>query len=774
VFTVNAYQLKSCKMLAMRADINISGIVQGVGFRPFVYRIAVSNNLLGFVRNRRDATVQIVVQGKENNIKCFLEALKDKKPPLAHYDNLSVTYANHSEEFREFQIMQSSEDRELSGSVIPPDIAICDACKREMCDPKDRRFGYFFITCTDCGPRFSIIEDVPYDRQRTTMRSFLTCDNCAYDYGRPVDRRFHAQTVACEICGPKVFLTDNRGEKIHCANPISRIGALIEEGCVVAIKGIGGFHIAASTLNSEPISRLRSVKHRRSKPFAIMTKDLNSVRSFAIVTDQEEQLLASYVRPIVLLKKRDDYYLSPLVSPELHNVGVMLPYTALHHLLFDGLKLEPALVMTSANPPNEPIVKDNEEALSRLGDVVDYFLLHDRIIANRCDDSVVRINDGSRSIIRRSRGYVPTPIFLHHESKLCVLGLGAELNAAACVIVGNKAFLAQHTGDVENLEIYLFLRDSIKHLLRMVNAKPEAIACDLHPSMNTTRLAQVMGKEMDCKVIQIQHHHAHIASLMAELDIDEMIGIACDGVGYGDDGKVWGGEILLCDSHGYTRLGNLMEQPMVGGDLATYYPLRMVAGILYNVADGLEQYLNSKLNHFPKGQKEVELILNQLGRGVPVRTTSTGRILDAVSALLDICFERTYEGEPAMKLEAAACKGEDILKLKPKLNGNLLDTSYLLQKIYENRNRFKVRDLAYSAHSYLAQGLAMIAVDEAKKKAVSAVGFSGGVAYNEHITLMLKREIELNGLKFFTHEKVPPGDGGISLGQAYAASLELT
>ncbi len=753
---------------SLRAEIMVGGIVQGVGFRPFVYRIALANGLVGFVRNRGDAGVEIVVEGKEGNVRRFIRDLKEKSPPLARIHSLVAKYGEDKNDFENFSIFRSSEDAELSGSVIPPDISICDECLKELRNPENRRHDYFFITCTDCGPRYTIIERLPYDRQNTTMRKFPMCNQCLKEYTDSSNRRFHAQTVACGECGPKVYLTTNSGQLIEQKDPIRGAGKLLEEGYIVAVKGNGGFHIATATTQSKPIMRLRKTKHRAQKPFAIMARDIETIKTFAEVSPKEAELLMSYVKPIVLLKKSGRYYLSEMISPGLHNIGVMLPYTGLHVMLFDGVR-EPAFVMTSANPPNEPIITRNSEAIKKLGSVVDYFLLHNRAIAQRCDDSVVRFHGKSQSIIRRSRGYAPEPIRLRYSVKNCALGVGAELNVAFCVLLRNKAFMSQHIGDVEKFETLRFLEKTIEHLIKLTNSRVSAIACDLHPKFNTTRLAKKLGDSLECNVLPVQHHYAHMASLMGEYGVQEMIGIACDGFGYGVDGGAWGGEILYCGLDGFQRLAHFEEQPMVGGDLATRYPLRMAAGMLYGARD-IEEWLFSNSKRFPHGEREVEIVLRQLERRSAPKTTSCGRVLDAVSALLGICYERTYEGEPAMKLESAAVKGKDVLNLKPKIEGKVLSTSFLVHEIFDKRGKHSVADLACSAQSYIAMGLAELAVEEAERLNVKAIGFSGGVAYNEHVALTIRRVVEENDFEFFVHNFVPPGDGGISLGQALVAA----
>jgi len=730
----------------------------------------VKNGLGGYVRNRGDAVVEIVVEGDEGNIVQFLEDLEKKKPPLAQIYNITTDYKKEEEGFNEFRIKKSSGEAKLSGSVIPPDVSICDECLRELRDPQNRRFNYFFITCTDCGPRYTITRELPYDRPNTTMQEFRMCAFCSGEYRDPPNRRFHAQTVACPKCGPKAYLTSNSGEPIECKDSIREAGRLLEEGYVVAIKGNGGFHVATATTKTDPLARLRQVKHRKQKPFAIMAPDLETVRSFAEVDSWEAELLTSYRKPIVLLKKSSDYYLTELVSPELHTVGVMLPYTGLHAMLFDDVE-EPAFVMTSANPPSEPIVTENNEAISKLGSTVDYFLLHNRIIAQRCDDSVVRFHKEDPCLIRRSRGYAPEPIQTKFVSDRCVLAVGGELNVTSCILTENRAFISQHIGDVENLETLRFMKKSIDHLTKLTNSKVEVVACDLHPKFTTTKLAQELGNKLECPVVQVQHHHAHAAALMAEWNVEEIVGITCDGFGYGSDGTAWGGEVLYCNREGFRRLGHLESQPMVGGDLATYYPLRMVAGILHRKMD-VTEWLLSKSHYLPHEKREAEVILKQLEKGSTPETTSCGRVLDAISALLGICYERTYEGEPAMKLESAVLKGKDRLKLAPRLNGKVLETTFLVHEIFTKKDRFSVADLACSAQSYLARGLAELAVKEAERLNVKHVGFSGGVAYNEHITSIIRKAVEKAGYRFLVHQKIPAGDGGTSFGQAIVAGFQ--
>jgi len=749
----------------------VKGIVQGVGFRPFVYRIATANRLVGFVRNLGDAGVEILVEGEPDSVSRFMAQLKDDRPPTSVILQIDATYPPETGGFKEFQIVKSNESRLHAGSVIPPDIAICDNCLRELRDRQDRRHDYFFITCTDCGPRYTIIDALPYDRPRTTMRDFETCEKCSAEYRDPSNRRFHAQTVACADCGPSVALLTNDGKQVNSADPIRETGRLLERGHIMAVKGNGGFHLASSTLLSEPIVRLRKTKFRLQKPLAVMARNLEATRSFAEVATSEAELMTSYVKPIVLLRKKSDFDLSEQIAPSLHNIGVMLPYTGLHSMLFDKTS-ERAFVMTSANPPDEPIIKDNEEALARLRDVVDYFLMHNRKISQRCDDSVVRSLDGRTTMLRRSRGYAPAPIPVAVPRSACTLGVGGQLNVTSCLIYEGRAYMTQHIGDVETLQTFRFQKEATRHLMMLTGCKPEAVGRDLHPLFPTTKFADELGREMSMRVVPVQHHYAHVAALMAEHGVDEMIGICCDGYGYGDDGSAWGGEVILAEHAGHKRVAHLQPQPMIGGDLATKYPIRMAAGILRDHAE-IADWLFQREAHFPHGREEIDTILAQLRASKEPSTTSCGRVLDAVSAILGLCYERTYEGEPAMKLESAALDGRDSLNLKPVISGGVIETGTLIREIFANAGRVPIRDLAYSAQSYVGRSLAESAVKAAIESRVKSIGFTGGVACNEQITHTVRKEVERAGFRFYVHEAIPPGDGGLSFGQAVVAAQKL-
>lgn len=734
--------------------IIVEGRVQGIGFRPFVYRIAKENNLNGYVRNMSNGTVEIVIEGDESNIKNFIMTLKDKSPKLSVYNAIKIERLQDYG-FDKFSIIESGDNLSSKEFSIAPDLSICDECIKEMFNASNRRYAYFFITCTNCGPRFTMIEALPYDRIRTSMREFAMCKECYKEYNDVYDRRFHAESIACKECGPKLTLMGRDG-KIIDGDPIVNTAELIDKGYIIAIKGIGGFHIAVSAMDSSAIARLRKGKDRDAKPFAVMAKDVNAIKEFAIVNELEEEVLTSYIKPIVILKKSESYYLSPLIS-ELHTIGVMLPYTGLHYLLFDKLRSK-VIVMTSANLYG-PIMID-EDSVRKLY-FIDYILSHNRRIVNRCDDSVVKVNDNYVSIIRRSRGYTPLPIEINEYAEEPILAIGAHMNLTVSFYYKNKIFVSQHIGDMDNIENYMNLNDTIHYMCNILNIKPKIIACDMHPSLPTNRVADDFAREFSARIVKVQHHNAHLSTLMLESD-EDMIGIICDGVGYGYDGNIWGGEIILSD--GFKRIAHLSEQPMIGGDLATIYPYRMVASILYDIPEVYE-YLSKRGN-----AKEIDMIISKVRRGSYIKTSSMGRILDAAAYILEIVEKNRYEGEAAMLLEAVAINGNDPLRLEPKIDDNKLDTRYILEQVFYNKDRIARKDLAYSIHSYLARGLSYLAISHAKQYGIEKIGFSGGVAYNSIITTILKREIEKSGLSMIYNTRVPAGDAGLSIGQAYYAN----
>ncbi|MHA1690341.1 MAG: carbamoyltransferase HypF, partial [Candidatus Heimdallarchaeaceae archaeon] len=649
---MNSADYKTC-------EIYVSGIVQGIGYRPFVYNLAKELNILGTVQNLGDAGVKIIAQGEKSAVNEFIKQLKEKRPKLCVYESFEINWKDDiNNRYSDFSIIRSSEQKLGKGfSYLPPDIAICDTCVKEMNSEDPRRKDYPFNSCVDCGPRFTVIEKLPYDRPNTVMKEFPFCDDCLDEYTNPKDRRFHAQTTCCTNCGPVYSLFEKNGNSLTFNSQrdlIRFVAKEIENGKIIAIKGIGGTHLACSTIDDLVLLRLREAKGKRKyKPFAIMAKDIDTIKKFAIVSSYEEELLKSFRRPIVLLKKSSSYYLSEWVSPGLHNVGVMLPYAGIHHLLFKNLK-EPTMVLTSANPSNFPMLIENDKIIENLT-YVDYFLLHNRRIYQRCDDSVLRVNKigPSQSIkfLRRSRGWVPEPLLSHVDVKnLTLLGVGAEMHLVPSLMKGKRIIPTQHIGTVTLLETYDFLLESIKHFMQLYQTKIDAIAYDLHPqyltSIHITEIAEELGASTWKK---FQHHEAHIASVAIEHRIppeEEIVGIALDGTGFGKDGKIWGGEIFQGTITDLKRVGHIEEYPLPGGDVAVNYPVRTLLSLLsfhYSEEEIFE--LTSQLhNYLPRKEKEVSFVIKQLMKKTfPTGhiTTSCGRFLDAISAFLNVCGMRT-------------------------------------------------------------------------------------------------------------------------------------
>ena len=791
----------------------VEGIVQGVGFRPFVCRIATELELTGYVRNLGNV-VEIIIQGSDEQIADFIYKLQNELPPIAKINNLETEdiESNETEEYDDFTIKESSDS--FSGtSVIPPDLAICDKCLEEINDPNNRRYNYPFNACTDCGPRFTVIENVPYDRDKTTMDDFPLCEECEVEYKNPLDRRYHAEASCCEVCGPSLELYKNDNQnpvKIESEDPLKDTAKLLDEGKIFAIKGIGGTHLVANVMLEETVHILRERLGRENQAFAVMSPDIDTVKRYAIVSKAEEETLLSKERPIVILKKNNEYNFAESVSPGLHNIGVMLPYAPLHHLLFNHTDT-PAYIMTSANVPGEPMMITNEEILKNLDTIADYYLIHNRRILNRCDDSVARFRNNELAFIRRSRGYTPEPYDLKGKytdfnpefDKLNILALGPELDVTFTILKNSKAYVSQHIGNTNKYRTYEFLQEAIKHMMRITKTDSfDAIACDLHPQFFTTKLAKELAEEYDCPLIPVQHHHAHGISLLNDHFTEdeknnEMIIIAADGVGYGADGNSWGGEILYTNIKDFERTASLMPQKMPGGDLCTKYPVRMLASILSNpnseyekekyTEDYIKELLNNNyIDSFQHGAIEIKSLFRQMETNLNVGiNTSTGRVLDSVSTALHICDKRTYEGEASMKLESYAYeyKENDALEDFPIIvkeyedeNGKrmILDTTailrYIVDKMEEGENLNKI---AATGQKAVSIGLARLAVESAKEKGIKTIGATGGVFYNEAITSYIKDYVEREGLEFIQHINSCPGDGSVSLGQAIVAGINL-
>lgn len=757
------------------AYLLVDGIVQGVGFRPTVYRLAKVMNLNGYVRNMGNI-VEIEIQGTLDDIHLFVDELQEYKPIRSEINDIKVEIKGEvtkQNRYTDFTIIDSSN--KISGSaVIPPDMSICDECLNEILDTEDQHYYYPFTACTNCGPRFTLIDEVPYDRKNTTMNDFPLCSFCDKEYTDPLNRRYHAEATCCPDCGPQVYLYKD-GE-IPTRDPIREASRLIDEGNIVAIKGIGGTHLVCKTSTDEAIETLRERLGRYTQPFACMTPDMQTAQLFVDYTEKEKQIMESVARPIVVLNKSEDYSLSKKLSPGLHNQGVMLPYTGLHHLLFK-YTIEPAYVMTSANMPGNPMLIDNEEIVNKLDNIADYYLLHNRTILNRCDDSVIRFRNGQPGFIRRSRGYVPKPFdFSNINQKDNILAVGPELDVTFSVLKEGKCYPSQHIGNTSKFQTLEFMEDAIKHLLKLTRCDNiDYIVADMHPEFNTTKLAKELSEQYNTEMIQVQHHHAHAASLMAEHKLDEMVVIAADGVGYGEDGNIWGGEILYLNNTGhYINHGGLELQPMPGGDLSTKYPIRMAMGILYNAmeTEELRKIMKTKyLSYFKYGEKEVDITLKQLENNFnTAQTSSMGRVLDSISVLLGISRNRGYEGECSMKLESTAREGFDLLDiiLETKIVDDraVIDTSSLLIDVLELINTgVMIEEIACACQRALAEKLAELAVVAAKTHRTDMIGVTGGVFYNEFISKVVKTYVEQEGYTFIQHEQTCSGDGSVSMGQ---------
>jgi len=766
-------------MKEYNAYLLVDGIVQGVGFRPTVYRLAKVMNLTGYVRNMGNI-VEILIQATHDDITLFVDELQEHKPIRSQINNIKVDIQDEvtiDNRYDDFTIVDSSD--KISGTaVIPPDMSICDTCLDEILNNEDQHYYYPFTACTDCGPRFTLIDNVPYDRKNTTMKEFPLCSYCEDEYTDPLNRRYHAEATCCPDCGPRVFLY--KEDEIESKDPIRDASQLIDEGNILAIKGIGGTHLVCKTSTDDAIEKLRERLGRYTQPFACMSPDVDTAGLYVDYSDDERKMLESVSKPIVILDKSDDYGLSEKLSPGLHNQGVMLPYTGLHHLLFK-YTVEPAYVMTSANMPGDPMLIDNKNIIEKLEGIADYYLLHDRVILNRCDDSVVRFRNGLPGFIRRSRGYVPKPFdFKNINTKHNMLAVGPELDVTFSILKDGKCYPSQHIGNTSKFRTLEFMKDAINHLLSLTRTSNlDYIVRDMHPEFNTTHLADKLAKEHDAEIIEVQHHHAHAASLMAEHNEDEMVVIAADGVGYGEDTNIWGGEVLYLNNTGkYVNHGGLMTQPMPGGDLSTKYPIRMAMGILYNSMDTEELRTLMKedySSYFKYGQREVDITLKQLENDFnTARTSSMGRVLDSVSVLLGISRSRGYEGECSMKLESAAKRGHDNIRIsiKPYIENKkaIINTSDLLLEVIELlKSDVAVEEIACAAQRTLAESLSEVALMSASSHNVDKIGVTGGVFYNEFISEVVKQTVEDAGYTYLQHEQTCAGDGSVSMGQCAVA-----
>lgn len=765
-------------MSKRQAKINITGRVQGVGFRPFIYRMAVRNTLLGYVINLGDAGVEIIVEGSKKDIERFLVDVEENAPEVSEIEEIKKEYLEYTGNYSNFIIDKSKKTGKVASGIYPPDIGICPECLKDMDNPEGRWYEYPFTACAWCGPRFTSVKQLPYDRERTHMHDFPMCNDCEHDYYDPMDRRFDAQGITCSQCGPTMGLYDASGKRIAVDDVFSETAKYILDGSIIAVKGIGGIHLASLATRDDVLEEFRRRKDRKNQPYALMSPDLESINQYAEFSQIEKEYLTSWRKPIVLLRKKHRV-ISDLVAPGLDTVGVMLPYTGIQTMLFKRLD-EPALVMTSGNRRGLPMSITNKAAFKELGGLADYFLLHNRDIINRSDDSVIRVIDGKPAFTRRSRGYVPDPINIPIQKGIAI-SLGAELRNAAAIATNGKVFMTQYLGDITSLEGLEFEKDAIQTMRDLLNItrNPDVMGCDLHPEYMTSQHGQVISQEMDIPLIKSQHHHAHITSVMAEHMIkdEEVIGIALDGAGYGADGQIWGGEVLKSGYSGYERVGQLEYLPMPGGDLCAYHPYRMLIAGLSKVFsdDEIRDITKNHINHvLPHGEQELNVILQQSHSNSTLRTSSFGRVLDAVSGLLGLTYYRSYEGEPAMRLEAFATKGDyNKITYNPLINYNngfyILNTSKMLKYILNNVNNHKKQDIASFSQKYLSEGMVKIADNVSNNTGINKIAISGGVFVNEFITSYITKELEKLGHTVLRNKYVPPGDGGSALGQAVMA-----
>jgi hydrogenase maturation protein HypF len=757
------------------ARISARGVVQGVGFRPFIYQMATRHSLKGWVCNTSE-DVKIEVEGNKGDIEQFYNDLKTQAPPLARIENLSITY-HPPHGYQEFEIRHSITEPGKY-QLITPDIATCGACLDEIFNPKDRRYRYPFTNCTNCGPRFTIIADIPYDRPLTTMNDFPMCPDCQAEYQDPLNRRFHAQPNACPVCGPRLELLDAAGNKMPVPDVIDTASALLKEGKLIALKGLGGFQLACDATSEPAVQLLRHRKRRPHKPFAVMVVDISQAKKYCAISDAEETLLISPQRPIVLLSWRQNTSICPAIAPSIKYLGMMLPYTPLHHILLKETGLP--LVMTSGNISEEPIARDNEEAVSRLSGIADYFLVHNRDIYARYDDSVTVVEQNQVQIIRRARGYAPFPVHLNFQTKQ-VLACGAEDKNTFCLTRDNYAFISQHVGDMENLETMEHFESTIQLYQKLFRIKPKIIAHDLHPDYLATRYAlELANKDNNLKTIAVQHHHAHIVSCMVDNRVEApVIGVAFDGTGYGNDSATWGGEFLVTDYRGFQRMGHLEYLPLPGGAAAIHKPYRIALGYLFQLMG--EKLLNTELVFLREiDPGEIYLVKQQVRSGLNTPLNSSmGRLFDAVSALIGIRDVIDYEGQAAIELEMAAYEGIEtavdarypyavidqtgtfVIRLKDLFNAIIDDLRYGIPR----------NIIAVKFHNTIAQMIGETCLLIGQKTGIKQVALSGGVFQNR---LLLRKVIPMLEASRFTvliHQQVPCNDGGISLGQAVIANF---
>ncbi len=739
-------------------QILVKGLVQGVGFRPFIYRTATSLSLRGTVENRNDG-VQIILQGSFEKVDKFLKILEFHAPQASQIYSIN-TIRKQLNVFPDFSIVKS---RNVSNEItlVSPDIGVCEDCLKDMKN-QEPRIDYPFTNCTNCGPRFTIIKQLPYDRPNTTMKEFLMCSFCNSEYEDVFNRRFHAQPVACKNCGPQYTLHTRLRKTDIQEDILNEMSNLIADGKIIAVKGLGGFFLACDANNIRAVNRLRAVKKREGKPFAVMFKDQKSVGDYAILSAEEMNLIKSWQRPIVLLSSKKQ--LAPDVHMGFKTIGAMLPYMPFHYLLFEKLQTD-AIVLTSGNLSDEPILIKNKLALDIFLPECDAVLTYNREIHNRVDDSVLHVVNGKERFIRRSRGYVPVPINLPYNAD-GILAVGAELVNSFCIGKYSQAIMSQHIGDLKNLETYEFFTESIERYKELFRVEPKLIVADLHPEYLSTKFAMSTG----LPILQVQHHHAHIASSMAEYGLEEkVIGIAFDGVGYGDDGKIWGGEFLICDLKAYERLTYFDYQAMPGGDQATLNPWRMAVSYLHKIYG--KDFTHLKLPFLNEiDTKTVEIVIDMIEKNVncPL-TSSVGRLFDAVSALTGLCIKSTFHAEAPMRLESVIEK--DFLEYYTCEINNTISVRPMIEEIVNDLlNSVSVARISTKFHNTIVQIAVDVSEKVRKSYSLNKVVLSGGTFQNKYILRRLEENLVARDFEVYINEQVPSNDGGISLGQLAIAA----
>ena len=751
--------------------VHVQGLVQGVGFRPFVHRLALRHGLGGWVRNA-SGEVEIALEGPPREIDAFLAELRAEAPPLARIETVEREIAVPTGA-RAFTIAPSAVDP-AERQPVSPDVATCAACLRELFDPADRRHRYPFITCTDCGPRYTVISAMPYDRERTSMAAFAQCPACLAEYGRPADRRYHSETNSCPTCGPRLWYVAKTGVRTTGTEPaLGSAVTLLKEGGVLALRGLGGFHLAVDATDAGAVARLRRRKRREAKPFAVMVRTVEEARRLVELDDEEETCLSGPERPIVLATLRAGHGLAEGVAPGLDRVGILLAYTPLHHLLLEGVGRP--LVMTSGNLSEEPIAIDNADALERLGRIADGFLLHDRGIVSRYDDSVVRVAEGRTIHLRRARGFAPLPLALPVAPPVPLLAVSAHLKNTFTLVHGRAAYVSQHIGDLENLETLRHFRDTVDRWSSLFAVTPEAAACDLHPGYLSTRIAEELKLR---PLIRVQHHHAHIAAILAEhQETRRVIGVAFDGTGYGEDGHVWGAEFLIADLAGYRRFAHLRYAPLPGGDLAAREPWRAALGYL-TLEPAARRAFAVAFDGVPATARDLADAQTRCHLNAPL-ASSMGRLFDAAAAILGVQNGRQYEGQAAMRLEALAGRRAGHAIVMPADAGNdgtvVIDPLPLLVALGERRQAgADPADLAADLHETIAAMTTRLVVRAREETGIDLAALGGGVFQNARLVSTIDTALTARRFRVLHPRRLGPNDGAISYGQAAVAAARLT